>query len=228
MICSTSAHGISTAGPRRAVSLPGSPGSKMRRVGAGSELAPGERDHRQAARTTPITKKMACVCQRNPRSMASRPAAKAHAIAPGRPVAFFVAARVGQHTIMLYLAAGHVGHGPREGSYRGNGGGPRHATACTSRGSRTRQVTYPICARICARDAAGRIETGEMPTLDTDAAPPVDRGQFDDWRRSETPGTHVVWVITQRRFATPRCAVRPVETGQRRITEGPAPCLRTR
>jgi hypothetical protein len=29
------------------------------------------------------------------------------------------------------------------------------------------QVTYPICARICARDATGRIETGEMLTLDT-------------------------------------------------------------
>lgn len=48
------------------------------------------------------------------------------------------------------------------------------------------QVTHPICARICARDAAGRIEPGEMPTPDTDAAPPVDRGQRDDGRR---PGT---------------------------------------
>jgi hypothetical protein len=59
-------------------------------------------------------------------------------------------------------------------------------------------VTYPICARICARDAAGRIETGEMPTLDADVAPPVDRGQHDDWRRPERPETHVVWLITQR------------------------------
>jgi hypothetical protein len=61
---------------------------------------------------------------------------------------------------------------------------------------------------------AGRIETGEMPTLDTDAAPPVDRGQFGDWIRSDRPGTHVVWLITQRRPATPRCAVRPVRLFQ--------------
>jgi len=30
-----------------------------------------------------------------------------------------------------------------------------------------------ICARICARDAAGHIETGETPTRDLDAAPPA-------------------------------------------------------
>ena len=60
------------------------------------------------------------------------------------------------------------------------------------------QVTNPICARICARDAAGRIEKGEMPTLDTDAAAPVDRGQRDEWRQSERPETNVVWLITQR------------------------------
>jgi hypothetical protein len=35
------------------------------------------------------------------------------------------------------------------------------------------QVTDPLCARICARDAAGRIETGEMPTLDTDVTQPL-------------------------------------------------------
>jgi hypothetical protein len=44
----------------------------------------------------------------------------------------------------------------------------------------------------------GRIETGEMPTLDKDTALPVDRGQRDDRRRFETPGTYVVWLITQR------------------------------
>jgi hypothetical protein len=61
------------------------------------------------------------------------------------------------------------------------------------------QVTYPICARVCARDAAGPIETEEMPSFDTDAVPPVDRGQRDDRRRSERPETYVVWLITQRR-----------------------------
>jgi hypothetical protein len=30
------------------------------------------------------------------------------------------------------------------------------------------QVTDLICARICARDAAGRVETGETPTPDMD------------------------------------------------------------
>jgi hypothetical protein len=48
------------------------------------------------------------------------------------------------------------------------------------------QVTYPICARICARDAAGRIETGEMPTLDSDTAPPVDRGKDGHRRQPDT------------------------------------------
>jgi len=38
-----------------------------------------------------------------------------------------------------------------------------------------------------------------MPTLDTDAAPPVDRGQHDR-RRSEIPETRVVWLITQRQL----------------------------
>ncbi len=40
-----------------------------------------------------------------------------------------------------------------------------------------------------------------MPTLDTDAAPAVDRGQRDDRRRSERPETDVVWLITQRQLA---------------------------
>jgi hypothetical protein len=31
------------------------------------------------------------------------------------------------------------------------------------------QVTDQICARICARNAAGRVETGETPTLDMDS-----------------------------------------------------------
>ena len=47
MICPTSAHGISTAGPSRAVSLAGrSRKQDARMVGAECELAPGERDHR--------------------------------------------------------------------------------------------------------------------------------------------------------------------------------------
>jgi hypothetical protein len=66
------------------------------------------------------------------------------------------------------------GHGPWGGCDRGNGGGAGHATARTSRGPKSPQVTYPICARICARDAA---------------------------RRSERPETHVVWLITQRLLA---------------------------
>jgi len=30
------------------------------------------------------------------------------------------------------------------------------------------QVSYRICARICARDAVGRVETGETRKFDTD------------------------------------------------------------
>ena len=35
------------------------------------------------------------------------------------------------------------------------------------------QVTDPICARICARDAVRRTETEEMPTSDTDVPTPL-------------------------------------------------------
>src|SRR6266852_4216864 len=81
------------------------------------------------------------------------------------------------------------------------------------------QVTNPICAR----DAAGRIETGEMPTLDTDAAAPVDRGQRDEWRQSERSETNVVWLITQRRLAASRRAITwPRTTAQPPVENWPA------
>jgi len=72
------------------------------------------------------------------------------------------------------------------------------------------QAGRPICARICARDVAGQAETGETQKAWGDFMPQVCRGQRGDWRLSETGETNVVWLITQRRLATPRCAVRPV------------------
>ena len=55
-----------------------------------------------------------------------------------------------------------------------------------------------ICARICARDAAGRAETGEAQKIPEDFAAPVGRGQRGNQRQLETAETHVVWLITQR------------------------------
>jgi hypothetical protein len=60
------------------------------------------------------------------------------------------------------------------------------------------QVRKRICARICARDAAGRAETGETEKTQDDFVPLVYRGQRGAQRPAETPETHVVWLITQR------------------------------
>src|SRR5207247_2903502 len=65
----------------------------------------------------------------------------------------------------------------------------------TGRNPRFRNL---ICARICARDAAGRAETGETQRTRNERPPFVRRGQRGDQRRSETAETHVVWLITQR------------------------------
>ncbi len=62
------------------------------------------------------------------------------------------------------------------------------------------QARKLICARICARDAAGHAETGETQKAWDDFIPPVCRGQRSDRRLSETEETHVVWLITQRRL----------------------------
>ena len=55
-----------------------------------------------------------------------------------------------------------------------------------------------ICARICARDAAGRVETGETRRAERDLARRVRRGQRGEQGRSGTPETGVVVLITQR------------------------------
>jgi hypothetical protein len=64
--------------------------------------------------------------------------------------------------------------------------------------ARTPAGQVPICARVCARDAAGHAETGETQKAWNDFMPPVCRGQRGDWRLSETGKTHVAWLITQR------------------------------
>ena len=55
-----------------------------------------------------------------------------------------------------------------------------------------------ICAQICARDAAGWVETREMQRTRHEHPPSVRRGQRGDQRRRETGETHIVWLITQR------------------------------
>ena len=65
-------------------------------------------------------------------------------------------------------------------------------------GDTNQQAGKLICARICARDAAGHAETGETQKAWDDSIPQVRRGQGCDRRLSETGETHVVWLITQR------------------------------
>ena len=55
-----------------------------------------------------------------------------------------------------------------------------------------------ICARICARDAAGWVETRETQRTRHGRTPSVGRGQRGGQRRRETSETYVVWLITQR------------------------------
>ena len=64
--------------------------------------------------------------------------------------------------------------------------------------SGTLQVKNRFCARICARDAAGRAETGETQYTREDFRSQVCRGQRYDGRRPETGETGVVVLITQR------------------------------
>jgi hypothetical protein len=61
-----------------------------------------------------------------------------------------------------------------------------------------RQAERLICARICARDAAGHAETEKTQQDWDDFMPLVRRGQRGNQRRRETAETHVVWLITQR------------------------------
>ena len=61
------------------------------------------------------------------------------------------------------------------------------------------QVRRLICARICARDAAGQTETDETQKTRDDFAPQVCRGQRGDRRLPETRETGLVRLITQRR-----------------------------
>jgi hypothetical protein len=71
-------------------------------------------------------------------------------------------------------------------------GGPR-----TLEG-RNPQFRNPICARICARDAAGQTEIGETRKTRNNLVAHACRGQRDDERLFETQETRVVWLITQR------------------------------
>jgi hypothetical protein len=71
-----------------------------------------------------------------------------------------------------------------------------------------------ICARICARDAAGHAETEETQKAGDDFMPQVCRGQRGDRRLSEMGEAHVVWLITQRRMGS-WCAILLRSCGRR-------------
>lgn len=73
---------------------------------------------------------------------------------------------------------------------------------------RSPRFTNLICARICAQDAVGRVETRETQRTKHERPPSVRQGQRGNQRPRETAETDVVGLITQRRLATPRCAVR--------------------
>ena len=80
-----------------------------------------------------------------------------------------------------------------------------------------------ICARICARDATGRVETWETQRTRHERPPSVRRGQRGDQRPRETPETHVVWLITQRsRVQIPPPLPRPEALS--RTEKGPSAC----
>jgi len=59
-------------------------------------------------------------------------------------------------------------------------------------------VSNQICARICARDAVGQVETRETRRDPSRIPTRVRRGQHGDLRPPGTAETHVVWLITQR------------------------------
>jgi hypothetical protein len=82
---------------------------------------------------------------------------------------------------------------------------PDRAVMLADTNQRARRL---ICARICARDAAGHAETGGDEKAWDDFIPSVCRGQRGDRRlsRRRMSLTYVVWLITQRRLATPRRA----------------------
>ena len=80
-----------------------------------------------------------------------------------------------------------------------------------------------ICARICAQDAAGRLETRETQRAGYERPPSVLRDQRGDQRRCETAETDVVWLITQRsRVQIPPPLPRPEALS--RTEKGPFAC----
>src|SRR6266487_4183771 len=84
-------------------------------------------------------------------------------------------------------------------------------------------VSNQICARICARDAVGQVETREMRRDPPRILTPVRRGQHGDLRPPGTAETRVVWLITQRsRVQIPPPLPRPEALP--RTEKGPSAC----
>ena len=91
---------------------------------------------------------------------------------------------------------------PRQGrAVRRSPGEPGHGAAPTD-GSRGRagrdrklQIIRLFCKPVCKPDAARQYGTGETEPTERDAICPVRRGHRTRERLSETPETHVVWLI---------------------------------
>jgi hypothetical protein len=65
------------------------------------------------------------------------------------------------------------------------------------------QVSGCICARICARDETGRVETRQTQQVGRNRPSRFGRGQRRDQRRAETPETPVVLLRYQRHHLDP-------------------------
>ena len=81
-------------------------------------------------------------------------------------------------------------------------GAARPGTAATEGrgGVQKLQINSLFCKPICKPDAARQYETGETEPTERDGTGPVRRGHHTRERLPETPKTHVVWLITQRRL----------------------------
>ncbi|MGH3199080.1 MAG: hypothetical protein ACRDNT_24875 [Streptosporangiaceae bacterium] len=76
-------------------------------VGAEGEPAPSQRDHRQHGQDDADRQEDRLRVPEEPQPDGQQPSSQAHAIAAGQPVAFFVAAWVGQHSLMFHPSTGY-------------------------------------------------------------------------------------------------------------------------
>jgi hypothetical protein len=95
------------------------------------------------------------------------------------------------------------------------------ACSSTSAAAGNPQLKNPICARICARDAARQAGTEETRKGWDDAVVQVCGGQHNDQRRPEAAETCVVWLITRRSQVHKSCPHYQAKTALQRVSGGP-------